>query len=584
MNKMTRIFFQVFFVSLLLSTYSCSTQKNVRSSKNEETEKVQLTEAQERQFNGLFMDASRAKILGNFGDALNIYKQALNINPSSSAAMYEIARIYAQDGNFPAALTYAKGAVRNNPENVWYQEFLGQLYAETGRIDESIEVFKEIIELHPEELDYYFSLGTLYSSQGRYDEALELYSSMESQFGINQELAMQRQLIYIEKGDFPAALREIDVLIEQNPDDIRLYGMKAEIFEQLGEEEKAISIYESMLFIEPNNGLVLMALYEISEKNGESQKADEYLKRAFSSPELGIDIKVNILLNFLSRPDFESNKEKVKDLAVRLEKAHSYDAKAFAIHGDLLYNLGEIEPALEKFRKAVEIDPNRPPIWQQILTIDSQLNDFNSLASESEEAIELFPQLPIFYLYNGIALIQQEKLEDAIDILNSGKNLVVEDNQILAQFYSSLGDVYHSMANHSKSDEAYDMALKIEPSNVIVLNNYAYYLSLRKVNLEKAENMAKRANDLSPNVASFQDTYGWVLYVKENYANALFWIEESIKNGSAEDPIVIEHLGDVQIKLNKTDEAINSWKRALELGGDIAILQNKIDEHSDKVE
>jgi Tfp pilus assembly protein PilF len=202
------------------------------------------------------------------------------------------------------------------------------------------------------------------------------------------------------------------------------------------------------------------------------------------------------------------------------------------------------------------------------------------MKEESQEAMELFPQLPIFYLFNGIALIQSENYDDAIDILNSGKNLVVDDNQILAQFYSSLGDAYHSTEEHPQSDNAYEMALKLEPNNVIVLNNYAYYLSIRGMELNKAESMAKKANDLSPNVASFQDTYGWVLYKKQNYQNALFWINEAIKNGGGEDPVVYEHLGDVQLKLNNIEEAVEAWKKALKFGGDPDVLNMKIKQNS----
>jgi len=568
----------VFAVTVLLISACAETKETTKTAK--EPESVKLSEGQRRNFSKLFIDGNRAKILGNYGDALNTFKQALSIDPSSSATMYEIARIYADDGNFPAALTYAQNAVKYDDANVWYKEFLAQLYAETGRMDESIEVYKSILEKYPNNYNYYYNLGSLYSSQGRYDEALDLYEELENRLGLNQELAMQRQVIYIEKGDYEAALEEIQKLIDANPEDVRLYGMKAEIYEQLGEEEKAVKIYESMLVIEPENGLVLLALYEISKNNGKEEKAREYLDRAFSSPGLGIDVKVNILLNYLSRGDFESRKELVKTLAEKLEEAHPTDAKAYAIHGDVLYNLGEIEKARTKFRKAVKIDPNRPPIWQQIVTIDSQLNDFQSMQTDSREAIELFPQLPVFYLFNGIALIQEENFEEAVDILSTGKNLVVDDNQIMAQFHSSLGDAYHSLEEHSKSDNSYEMALMLEPGNVIVLNNFAYYLSIRGVDLDKAENMAKKANDISPNVASFQDTYGWVLYKKQNYKNALFWIEEALENGGGEDPVVYEHLGDIQIKLNNTEEAVKSWKKALELGGDPDVLNPKIEEHT----
>jgi Tfp pilus assembly protein PilF len=121
------------------------------------------------------------------------------------------------------------------------------------------------------------------------------------------------------------------------------------------------------------------------------------------------------------------------------------------------------------------------------------------------------------------------------------------------------------------------MALKFEPSNAVVLNNYAYYLSLRNTSLEKAEAMAKKANELSPDQASFQDTYGWVLYMRGNYQNARFWLEQALENGGDKDATMLDHFGDVQLKLNNPDEAVKFWNKAIEAGGDRAIIQPKID-------
>lgn len=560
---------------------ACKTEKSASASVNKPSAKKELSNKDMQVFTMKFMDANKAKILGNSGEAIKLFREALQIDPTSAASHYELARMYANESNYTTALNYAKEAYRIDPDNIWYAEFTAKLYSQLGKMDESIGIFREIIKTHPQEYDYYFSLGSVLSAQGKYDEALKIYSDLEKKIGTSEELALQRQMIYIDKGDYNAALLEIDKVIEDHPEEMRLYGMKAEILEQMGREADAKKLYEEMLSLEPDNGLVLLSLHDIANKNGETVIARDYLLRACASPELSIDVKVNILLNFLNSPNFEKDKNYILSLAAAMESAHPDEAKAYAVFGDIYYNLNELDSARVKFRKAVSIDPNRPPIWQQVLTIDSQLNDFEALLSESEEALEYFPLQPIFYLFNGIANLQKKQAAEAIDALNTGKNLVVENNRLLAQFYASLGDAYHEQKDHVKSDESYDMALKYDPKNVIVLNNYAYYLSLRKINLDKAEAMSKKANDLSPDVASFQDTYGWVLYTRENYQNALFWIEESLKNGGQSDPTVLEHHGDVLLKLNRTQDAVKSWKQALEAGGESEDLNPKIEKHQE---
>jgi len=577
-----RIFYNRYIAIALIAGFtvlvSCKTEKTVTTSAQKPGAEKELSSRELREFTTLFMDANKAKILGNFSEAIRLFQESLQIDPTSAASRYEIARIYAEDGNFPAALGYAREAYEIDSDNIWYAQFLGQLYSETGRMDQSIEVFKNIIRDHPNEYGYYFNLGSLLSAQGKYDEALELYDELEKRVGTSEELSLQRQMIYIDKGDFTSALTEIDKLIENNPEELRLYGMKAEIYQQLGREDEARELYEQMLEMQPDNGLVLLSLHDIEKKNGNDAVANEYLKRAFGSSELSIDVKVNILLTYLSAPDFNKNRDFILSLVRDMESAHPNEAKAFAVQGDIYYNLNQLDSARVKFRRAVQLDPNRPPIWQQILTIDSQLNDFESLKSESESALELFPQQPIFYLFNGIASLQLKDADTAIEVLTTGKNLVVDNNKLLGQFYASLGDAYHEQKEHQSSDQAYDMALKYDPSNVIVLNNYAYYLSLRKTNLEKAETMARKANDLSPDVASFQDTYAWVLYNRENYQNALFWVEESLKNGGNTDPTVLEHHGDILLKVNRIKDAVKAWEKALEAGGETKDLDPKIEQ------
>jgi tetratricopeptide (TPR) repeat protein len=472
------------------------------------------------------------------------------------------------------AATLLEKACEIDPENQWYSEYLAQTYAESGRLDAAIETVRSIIDSQPEKYDYYFNLGSLLSAQGKYDEALKVYSDLEQKFGSMEEIAMQRQMIYLEQGKADRALEEANKLIEINPGEIRYYGMKAEILEQTGSNEEAKVLYAEMLEIDPDNGLVLLALFEMTKQEGETSKSREYLTSAFRSEDLGIDVKINILLNLMSSP--EESLEYLFKLSDDLIAAHPQDAKAHAIQGDLYNNFNRQEEARTKFQKAVELDPNRPPIWQEILIISSMLNDFETMNTESEKALEYFPQQPIFYLFNGIALQQLGRTKEAIDALEAGKNLVIENNELLGQFCASLGDAYHSIDDHKSSDTSYDKALKYNPSNVIVLNNYAYYLSLREENLDKAETMAQTANSLSPNQVSFQDTYAWVLFKRGNYQNALFWIKEALKNGGSEDPDVLEHHGDILWQLDRKEDAKIAWQMALGAGGEVSQLKEKI--------
>ena len=196
----------------------------------------------------------------------------------------------------------------------------------------------------------------------------------------------------------------------------------------------------------------------------------------------------------------------------------------------------------------------------------------------SEKAFQLFPTNPVYYFFNGVANVRLKNYRKAIESLEIGLEFVVENPPLLAQFYSSLGDNYHSIKQHSHSDSLYDLALEIEPENYQVLNNYSYYLSLRKHNIERAEKMSKKSNQLSPNNASFQDTYAWILYQQKKYKEAKIWIVKAYENGCDLSPVITEHYGDICFQLSEKSQAIIFWKKAKSLGKGSQFLDKKIAE------
>jgi Tfp pilus assembly protein PilF len=159
-----------------------------------------------------------------------------------------------------------------------------------------------------------------------------------------------------------------------------------------------------------------------------------------------------------------------------------------------------------------------------------------------------------------------------------GRDLVVDNQPLLAQFWSSLGDAYHANKEHERSDNAYDKALALDPDNVNTLNNYAYYLSERNEELAKAERMSKRSNELAPGQPSYQDTYAWILFRAGKFAEARTWIEKAIASGGKDQGVIVEHYGDILYKLGETSAALEQWKLAKELGDTSDMLDRKIDQ------
>jgi tetratricopeptide (TPR) repeat protein len=286
---------------------------------------------------------------------------------------------------------------------------------------------------------------------------------------------------------------------------------------------------------------------------------------------------VNILLAYYSVNEiYGTYKEEAFELATILVTTHPNDPKAHSIYADLLVQDKRYEEARQAFYKVLSLDSSRYLVWEQLLFVESELEDYKAMSDIGKRASNLFPEQPLPYLFAGAADFQLKDFESAARSFRTGVNFVVSNDKLLAQFYSYMGDTYFQLKDHQKSDEAYEKVLTIDPANALVLNNYAYYLSLRGENLEKAEQMAKKATELDPDNPSNQDTYGWVLYRLGRYEEAKTWIGKAIENGEGNSAVVLEHFGDVLWKLGDKKEAVKYWERAKEAGEGSEFLNRKI--------
>ena len=336
-------------------------------------------------------------------------------------------------------------------------------------------------------------------------------------------------------------------------------------------------MFKKILELDPEDAKVHLTLADYYREQGNNEQSYTELTAAISSIKLSIDIIVSILISYYSLTDYyEQLKDQAMELCKILVKTHIGNPKAHAIYGDFLYKDGRNLEAKAQYKKVIELYENRPQVWSQLLFIESELEAYNDLETESEKAFQLFPTNPVYYFFNGIANSQLKNYKKAIISLEMGLEFVIENPPLLVQFYSTLADIYHSIDKHNKSDSLYDLALTLEPDNMQVLNNYSYYLSLRNENLEKAIEMSKKSNELSPDNASFQDTYAWILYQQKEYELAKIWLIKAYENGGELSPVITEHLGDVYFKLGDSSSALLYWQKAKNLGKGSKYLEQKI--------
>ncbi|PKP51689.1 MAG: hypothetical protein CVT95_00270 [Bacteroidetes bacterium HGW-Bacteroidetes-12] len=548
---------KIIIVSLILMLLlGCSSEKQiaVTDKKSKDSKATILSEKQKLEFDYLFHEANKERILGNFQMAVGLFARCIKINPNEAAPYYEMANIYdmTQDANL--SLAFAKKAVELDGSNKWYRLLYAHTLQRSGDTENAIKQYEKLVELEPNNIDLYFDIAQMQSYIGKHKEALNSLSKVEKVVGIDEQIILQKEKIYIKLNDIDGAANEVRKLINAYPDKVQYQGILADLYLANDLPEKAFAIYQEILVNDPQNPYAHLSLYDYYKSKKEDEKAIEEAKLAFQSPDLDIDTKMQILLYYYSISDKNATlKKEAFELNKILIKVHPEEAKSYTIYADFLLRENKLEGAKENYLKAIEFDNSRFPIWNQLMFIESELNQQDDLLRDSKKAIELFPNQPIFYFFYGLTNLQKKNFQEAIDYFEIGKDFVLDNPQLLAQFYASLGDAYNGSKSYEKSDAAYEKALKIEPKNVYVLNNYSYYLSLRKEKLERAEQLSALCNELEPNQPNYQDTYAWILYTQGKFVQAKDWLEKAVelwekaKNLKGESPYLDKKIADKKL-------------------------------------
>ena len=570
-----RVLLLPLFAGLIIINGCGSTKKTASASGNKPTSKQE--EENRIKATYMYFDAMKEKLVGNPEKAAEQFALVLRTDPKNHAAMYELASIYSDGKRYADALFFSKQAADLSPDNEWYQLLLADSYENNGKAAEAGVIFHKLAKEHPDRLDYQFQEAETFLMQNKLPEAIKLYDQIEEKMGISRDLTSQKQRLYLKLGNIKAAANEIEKLIATDPQNIEYYTMLVDLYSANNMKEETMKTITRMQAIDPENPTISLALAEQYRANGQKAESFEQLKKAFSSKMLSPDVKIRILTSYF--PLVQNDSEmmgQAMELSKRMSETHPQEAAAQAVYGDFLSINRDYAKARDQYRLSLVIDKQNLQAWQQLMLVESDLQDYVLMEKESEEALGLFADQSVLYLFNGIAKIQNKKYEEAAKTLLSGSKMVVDNDAQLIEFYSNLGDVYNKLKRYEDSDKYYDKGLKLDPSNANILNNWAYYLSLRKVDLEKAAEMSKKSNELIPNNPSNEDTYAWVLFVQGKYVDAKVWIEKALEHGGSTNGTILEHYGDVLFKLGNIDSAVSKWKEAKATGDHSEQIDKKI--------
>lgn len=522
-----------------------------------------------------FHKAVRFRQMGQIENAIFLFEECAIIRPNDDAVFFALSQLYLQTKQFAKSSQAILKAVKIDPKNKWYVQELAYMTFEQGNYKDAAKHFKNLSEKDPNNIEWLFSYAESLMRSNDFSGAVKTLDKLQDQLGLNPELSLEKFKLYRIIKEDEKAVNEILKALIDFPTDTQLLANLVDFYFEKKEDDKAFSFLIKLAENDPMNGNAHLALAQYYDRKG--KKADSYieLKKAFICEDVNLDTKLKILISMFDI-QFKIDPEMYELINLLVDK-NPIDARVYTVRGDFYLKEQKNKEALTDFKTALKFDQTKFVIWEQVMIMDYQDLNYTSLYENSANCLTLFPAMPKVYLFYGISAIQLKKYEDGIEKLSIGEELISNDNALKAEILAQKGDAYFALKKTKEGIENYEKALKLEPSNELFKNNYAYRLAISNVELTKAESLIKQVLEINTNESHFIDTYGYILFQQKKYNEALIQFEKALELNK-NDKHITEHCGDALFKLGKINEAVIYWKKAKEFGSKNLKLNEKIND------
>lgn len=515
----------------------------------------------------LFIDATKHFILGRYDQASDLYTEILRKDKDNSAAYYELSRCQAYGNNYNEANTSAKRAFELEPKNIYYaQNYIGTM-EKTGQNKELIALCENLNKnnLIEKKDDVFFAWASGLVKTGKIEQAIKIYDQLEQKKGrLTYDVSIRKYQSWLELNKTEKAVLELEKLAKAYPNNQHYQDIYEGALNKTGANKGGAN----------------------TEKTSVTNSNSSDLSNIFSNisnTNVNVEEKIRQIQPYLGRLNSSSDKalqEQLKNIAEKMVGMYPENPKVTALAGDIYHYSGYPNQAIKYFNQSLEVNPEKIEVWQNMLYSMAQLNLKDKLLKRSEDMIDLHPNNPIGHFYNGQALVLQNKLTKALEVLKQALALSGNNPNIKAETLGLIAICYSQTGKIVEADDTFEAALKLAPKNPNLLQEYALSvvqnISSSNDRLLKAEEYAKEALRLTPNNPNILYTYARLQYRKKNYKEAQGYFDKSMEHGANLNPQVLEHYGDLLYKLDQTEQAVQYWRKAHEQGLQSELLDKKI--------
>ncbi|MGD9493343.1 MAG: tetratricopeptide repeat protein [Bacteroidales bacterium] len=560
----------IYLLTLLLFSTACNSFHKAQRKHNK------LSDRELLMISSAFIEATRYKILGDAANAMGLYQTIIEQDPLHDASLYELARLKMLNGETDMAVDLLKTAIRVDPDNIWYKLAYAGAFEKSGKYSEAAIQYKNLRNKYPEKYELYEYEAQCYIQNNEFQKAIDVYNEIELQTGITEQIGIQKYYIYQNWSKTDKAMNEVQKLADHFPENPQYSMALVEYYMRTGRAGLALNSINAVLTVDPENALAHAYLADYYHMSGNDSLAVKEIFYIIGSVSTGIDEKISLLMNVYRAGNVYGDTTVVYPMLDTLVSVHADEAKAWAMYADFLNADDRMDEAMVMWKKSLEFDKSVFTIWNLMMNVFYDNQQYDSLLTYASEAAELFPEQSSVWFFLGLAQYHAAMFEKAVVSLEFASDLRLSNKEMKNESLFLLADTYAKTGRNDDSDAMFEKLIGEDPDNVVAKNAYAYSLALRKNNIDRAQQLISEALTGNEDKAEFQHTYGLVLFRLGKYLEAAEAYRKAIELGGDDDGALLEHYADVLFFQNKTEDALRFWLMARELGGAGKMIDQKI--------
>ncbi|NLT04304.1 MAG: tetratricopeptide repeat protein [Bacteroidales bacterium] len=546
-----------------------------------------LSEQDRQAFDYYLQQAINFKYQERYAEAFELFQHCTLIDSLDPQPWYELSSFYRSLNQVEQAMEAMGKAHKLEPANEWYAFGLANLYLAANKVNDAIVLYENLLQTRPDDENLLYQLAGMLAKTEDYKGALTILDKVERLIGKNEAVSFEKYKAYKAMGQPKKAIKEIESLKDEFPYDADFVLLLGDAWMDLGQPKKAFPVYMEAKRVDPSNPGIALSLADYYNAIGDTMAASDQLLLALANPDTEVPTKLEILTPLLVRSlQGELDSTTVMGYFNQLLEQHPTDYQIRELYVQWLLERGRKQEAKDELRTVLDLNPNQLKAWRNYLELNLEADNQEVIRDICQEALTYFPNEALFWFYYGLSWSAEqpsgkpdpakskaaiEAYEKAIEVADPA------DKGFVSRLYGLTGDTYLLQGDTLAAFDFYEKALAAFAGNVLVLNNYAYYLALSGKDLSKAERMARKAFDAEPRNATYLDTFAWVFFKQGQFSLARIYIERALEYESEPGTELLEHYGDILWFNGDLDGARIQWKKAAQLENPNDALLQKVE-------